>query len=273
MTDESPGGGPSFRRKPSLRMLAVAPMALILLGSVAVAGTITLGSTKVTLGSTKIHAGSCTNAFSWVQRATASASPGYSAPSEGTITSWTTVAGPNPATAALKVWRPTSNPSQFRPIATSDTETVPGGSKRAKFQTAILVEKDDVIGIAAVSGSPHCLYFSPRALPGDVAAYTPGNPRSGTRTFIDCVGNGCVGPGGSRLNVSVEFEATVCKVPKLVGKTLVKAEATLGKAHCVLGTVTKKKSSSPPGTVLSQKPQSGKRLAAGSKVAVVVSRH
>jgi hypothetical protein len=60
----------------------------------------------------------------------------------------------------------------------------------------------------SLSGVPNCIYYAPSAKSGDVAAYTPGNPTSGTQTFTDCLAKGCVGTGGSRLNLSVTFRST-----------------------------------------------------------------
>ncbi|MGH3009130.1 MAG: PASTA domain-containing protein [Gaiellaceae bacterium] len=64
-----------------------------------------------------------------------------------------------------------------------------------------------------------------------------------------------------------------CIVPKLKGKSLSAARSALTKAHCRLGKVTKKFSSSAKkGRVISQKPSPGKHLAKGAKVAVAVSK-
>jgi hypothetical protein len=60
----------------------------------------------------------------------------------------------------------------------------------------------------SLSGVPDCIYYAPSAKSGDVAAYTSGNPTSGTPTFTDCVAKGCVGTGQSRLNLSVTFRST-----------------------------------------------------------------
>lgn len=65
----------------------------------------------------------------------------------------------------------------------------------------------------------------------------------------------------------------VCIVPKLKGKTLAAARRALTKAHCRVGKVTKKFSSSvKSGKVISQKPAPRIRLKKGAKVAVVVSK-
>jgi hypothetical protein len=244
--------------------LLLVPVAFV--ASVASANATTLGSNNAA------EANYCTNGFSWVQQATAANTPSYQAPSKGTITSWTTSAT-SASQAALKIWRPTSNSLQFTPVAQSATETVPSGSKLATFSTAILVQKGDVIGIAAISGSLGCIYFAPSAGSGDVAAYTVGDPTSGTQSFTSCTAPGCATGTGSRLNLTAQFTPAVCVVPKLNGKTLANAKAALSAAHCALGTVTKKTSSGTAGIVLSQSPTPGKQLPAGSKVDVVVSEH
>jgi uncharacterized delta-60 repeat protein len=64
----------------------------------------------------------------------------------------------------------------------------------------------------------------------------------------------------------------VCVVPKVKGKTLTAAKKAIRKAHCSAGKVTKAFSRKvKKGRVISQKPQPGKKLAAGSKVKLKVS--
>jgi hypothetical protein len=64
-----------------------------------------------------------------------------------------------------------------------------------------------------------------------------------------------------------------CVVPKVKRKPLASAKRRIAAAHCRTGKVTKAKSKTvPKGRVISQKPPAGKKLAAGSKVKLVVSR-
>lgn len=79
-------------------------------------------------------------------------------------------------------------------------------------------------------------------------------------------------PDGSATAVSDGVKVPQCVVPNVVGKKLWKAKRAIKKAHCAVGKVRKKKSSHKPNRVLSQRPKHGKRLAAGSKVALVVSK-
>jgi uncharacterized delta-60 repeat protein len=65
----------------------------------------------------------------------------------------------------------------------------------------------------------------------------------------------------------------VCVVPSVKGKTLAAARRAIGNAHCSVGKVTKAFSSKvKKGRVISQKPGPGKKLAAGSKVKLTVSK-
>ena len=90
-------------------------------------------------------------------------------------------------------------------------------------------------------------------------------------------------PGGSRRGprqpttggqpTGGQPTGTACVIPKLAGKTLAAAKKALGKAHCKLGKVTKKKSKRKAGVVISQKPKAGTRLPAGGRVSLVLSRH
>jgi hypothetical protein len=64
-----------------------------------------------------------------------------------------------------------------------------------------------------------------------------------------------------------------CVVPNVKRKPLAKAKRRIAAAHCRVGKVTKAKSATiPKGRVVAQKPPAGKKLAAGSKIKLVVSR-
>ena len=66
---------------------------------------------------------------------------------------------------------------------------------------------------------------------------------------------------------------TRCVVPKVVGKTLANAKKLLTKAHCKTGKVTRVHSAKvKTGVVVSAKPKPGRSLAAGTAVALSVSR-
>ena len=64
-----------------------------------------------------------------------------------------------------------------------------------------------------------------------------------------------------------------CVVPKLSGKTLVRARSALGRAHCRLGRVTERSGRGHRnGTVLSQSVRPGRKVAAGMKINLIVAR-
>jgi len=65
----------------------------------------------------------------------------------------------------------------------------------------------------------------------------------------------------------------LCVVPKVKGKKLAAAKSAIKRAHCSVGKVTKAFSARvKKGRVISQKPSPGKKLAAGSKVKLKVSK-
>jgi PKD repeat protein len=99
-----------------------------------------------------------------------------------------------------------------------------------------------------------------------VAAAAPGGDTNQT--------SGTAGPEpNGTLPVATPPPPAACSVPRLVGKTLAQAKRALLKAHCRLGAVTRKKASARGvGRVLVQRPKSGTRRPAGTKVAVVVGR-
>ena len=73
------------------------------------------------------------------------------------------------------------------------------------------------------------------------------------------------GTGGSRR--------PVCIVPKVTGKKLAAAKRSIRRAHCAVGTITRKKASKARrGRVLKQSPRAGRRIERGGRVNLVVGR-
>ena len=65
----------------------------------------------------------------------------------------------------------------------------------------------------------------------------------------------------------------MCKVPKLKGLTLAAARRALGRAHCAVGKVTRKKSAKvASGRVISSSPGAGSKHKARTRVNLTVSR-
>jgi alpha-tubulin suppressor-like RCC1 family protein len=64
-----------------------------------------------------------------------------------------------------------------------------------------------------------------------------------------------------------------CIVPNVIGRLLPKAKATIAKANCRVGTVTKKGSTlKKKGRVLAQRPRAGKKLKNGARVNLTVGK-
>ena len=88
----------------------------------------------------------------------------------------------------------------------------------------------------------------------------------------------CTGTGACALTMSADHSATatfkaLCVVPKVKGKKLRAAKSAIKRAHCSVGKVTKAFSARVrKGRVISQKPAPGKKLPAGSKVKLKVSK-
>ena len=80
------------------------------------------------------------------------------------------------------------------------------------------------------------------------------------------------GPAATTTTTTTAGNAR-CVVPKVVGKTLANAKKLLTKAHCKTGKVTRVRSANvKSGLVVSAKPKPGRSLAAGTAVALSVSR-
>jgi uncharacterized delta-60 repeat protein len=89
-----------------------------------------------------------------------------------------------------------------------------------------------------------------------------------------CSGTGrnCTLTMSEARSVTATFKA-LCVVPKLKGKTLRAAKRALKRAHCSAGKVTRTFSAKvKKGRVISSKPRAGKKLAAGSKVRLTLSK-
>jgi hypothetical protein len=71
---------------------------------------------------------------------------------------------------------------------------------------------------------------------------------------------------------TLQSSAPICLVPKVKGKKLAAAKSALTQAHCTTGKVTRRFSKVKRGRVISQRPEAGTSLAAGAKVALVVSK-
>lgn len=89
-----------------------------------------------------------------------------------------------------------------------------------------------------------------------------------------CSGGGeCTISMTAASSVTAKFTRYVCVVPKVKGKKLVVAKRAIRKAHCSVGTVEKKTSSTvKKGSVVSESPAAGKHRPGGAKVNLVVSK-
>jgi beta-lactam-binding protein with PASTA domain len=64
-----------------------------------------------------------------------------------------------------------------------------------------------------------------------------------------------------------------CVVPKVVGKSLANARAAITRAHCKVGSITRRHSSvRKRGKVVGQSPAAGRRLRNGAKVNLTVGK-
>jgi PKD repeat protein len=73
----------------------------------------------------------------------------------------------------------------------------------------------------------------------------------------------------TKLTVTVKKS---CIVPPVIGKQLPAAQTAIRAASCTVGTITRRSSARPSGLVLAQSPVAGRKVAAGTAVALTVSR-
>ena len=94
----------------------------------------------------------------------------------------------------------------------------------------------------------------------------------------DCSGrSACVLSMTTNHSVKATFGKALappsCVVPRVVGKSLAKARAAITRAHCKVGSITRRHSSArKKGKVVGQSPAAGKRLRNGAKVNMVVGK-
>ena len=216
----------------------------------------------------------------------------YVVPQAGTLTSWSTAAGPGAGQAvSLKVYRPVSG--TIYSVVGQDGPRALTPSVLDTFPIDIPVQAGDVIGLndgEAAIVHDACQFYT--ASLGDVVAGLPGDTADGSQLNFEA----SVTRGGARINVSANLQPTPpivvtpvvpissspitgattpsapvpqCLVPRLGAKKLAAARKALKSADCKLGRVTKLKgATAKSGLVVSQNPQSGKKLTAGSKVAI-----
>jgi hypothetical protein len=214
----------------------------------------------------------------------------YVVPQAGVLTSWSTSAGPGAGQSiSLKVYRPVAGTVYTvigqdgpRPLAPSVLNTFP-------IAIPIPVQAGDVIGMNDGEAPLHhdaCAFLTND--PGDLESGLLGDAADGAQLNFEPIDT----QPDIRVNLSANLQpaATIiplvptstgptsgppsiparqCVVPRLGAKKLSAAKAALKKADCRLGRVVKLKgATSKTGLVVSQNPQSGKKLAAAAKVAV-----
>jgi PASTA domain len=214
----------------------------------------------------------------------------YVVPQAGVLTSWSTAAGPGIGQAvSLKVYRPLGGTIYSVIGQDGPRSLVP--SVLNTFPIDIPVQAGDVIGLndgEAVIVHDACNFETPSL--GDVVGGLLGNAAAGSQLNFEASDT----RGEVRVNVSANLQpapaivatptvptsgpptsgrpsvpASRCVVPRLGAKKLAAAKTALKKADCKLGRVTKLKgATAKAGLVVSQNPQTGKKLAAGAKVAV-----
>lgn len=96
-------------------------------------------------------------------------------------------------------------------------------------------------------------------------------PVAGTRLNKDDIVTLHISKGNTEDAQSNTNQSVQVSVPSLIGLSKDQAEASLASNGLVLGTVTRKPSQSPEGTVISQSPSLGKTTSKGSSVTIVLS--
>jgi serine/threonine-protein kinase len=96
-------------------------------------------------------------------------------------------------------------------------------------------------------------------------------PIAGTRLNSNDIVTLHISKGNASTDTTTTTQTEKVSIPSLIGLSKEQAEATLTANGLVLGVTTRKASSSPEGTVISQSPSLGKMAAKGSTVSIVLS--
>jgi hypothetical protein len=217
----------------------------------------------------------------------------YVVPEPGTLTSWSTAAAPGAGQAvSLKVYRPLGG-TVYSVVAQDGPRTLTPGVLDT-FPIDIPVEAGDILGLndgEAPLFNNACSFYTTASgdleggLLGDAAAGSSLNfegidtqPEVKVNVEANLVPAATIVPpvtptgptsGPPPTAGPPNAPAPQCVVPRLGAKKLLAAKKALKKADCKLGRVTKLKgATAKTGLVVSQNPQTGKKLAAGAKVAV-----
>lgn len=108
---------------------------------------------------------------------------------------------------------------------------------------------------------------------GGLGAYFDVAPNAGDPPFMVQLSPAVSAPAAPTVSTPatpVAATTVSCKVPKLAGKTLAAAKASLTRANCVLGAVHRHRARGKAGIVLSSTPKAGTTVVAGTKIALIV---
>jgi hypothetical protein len=254
---------------------------------VAGAATITLGSP---LTAPFEFAGQCNFADGCQVTAVSLSEPGAltASPVDGTVVGWRVAGTTAGSPYSVSVLRPDGD-GTFTATAASPALTS-AGQPTETFAADLPIHAGEYaalsfpigagIDLLEPSGWTKEAYFDPLLAAGEsgTALYQEALDESAFDVLVDPAllvtppsANvpGSESSGGSPTSGPPSAPAPQCVVPRLGAKKLAAAKKALKKADCKLGRVTKLKgATAKTGLVVSQNPQTGKKLAAGAKVAV-----
>jgi hypothetical protein len=184
------------------------------------ATTATIGAAAPDSG---VFFGGCSDPCAFMQE-TDTGSPSYVVPpvpaggSPWSVTSWSSLGGPDASSASLEIWRPTGAPQEFRLVAIGPDQAFPAGVLTS-HTVSIPVMPGDHLGVQANDPDFRPNYSSPPAAnawmsPHELPAL--GETAGGSTSDHNPVGRGADG--------SVNVQATLTSTPP--------ATATPGRAKC-----------------------------------------
>jgi hypothetical protein len=184
-------------------------------------------------------------------------------PSVSTLSGWTGnwAAGYRNAPMAYNDWMFNDGLGSFNIDCTASNQSGCWGHRHDilwTFTRGSVLAMGGAAGLGPQGGRAYAML-----LVGGWASYHP----TYTYTWKQAVADGA---GTTTYNPGVPV-TTFCVVPSMINKTLSQAQSLLTKAHCALGTVTKKYAPYAKGTVIRQGLVFGTMRAVGTKIALTLS--
>jgi PASTA domain len=126
------------------------------------------------------------------------------------------------------------------------------------------------VDIATSIGREEYTVWTVTLAPGTYEYFSDSEPREIHETFT--VSASAPPPPQPQPQPQPSTTTRICRVPRVIGKRLVRARTAIRRANCSVGRVRGVRSRAARGRVVRQSPRAGTRLRRGARVTLVISR-